>query len=56
MAEKFNFIKSKLDGLSFTPELGKSKNYYHDEKINGLVLELTPKNLKTFQVYKKNQQ
>lgn len=53
MAEKFNFIKSRLDALSFTPELGKSKNYYHDEKINGLVLELTPKNLKTFQVYKK---
>lgn len=53
MAEKFNFIKSRLDALSFDPEKGKSKNYYADEKINGLVLELTPKNLKTFQVYKK---
>jgi integrase len=53
MAEKFNFIKTKLDGLAFDPNVGKSKNYYADEKINGLVLELTPKNLKTFQVYKK---
>jgi hypothetical protein len=51
MAEKFNFIKSKLDALDL-PD-GKKRNYYYDEKINGLVLQVTASGVKSFQVYKK---
>lgn len=53
MAKKLDFIKSKLDSLSFDPALGKNKNYYCDEKINGLFLVITPENLKVFQICRK---
>ena len=50
MAEKFTFIKSKLDAL---PIPDKSRAYYYDDRVNGLRLQITEKGAKSFQVCKK---
>lgn len=51
MADKINFTIAELKKLP-TPEKG-TRDYYHDTRVNGLVLQVTGTGAKSFQVYRK---
>lgn len=51
MAERLNFTKRVLEELP-KPEAGK-RFYFHDTKVNGLLMAVTSAGVKSFQVYRK---
>lgn len=49
MAEKINFGKRVLEGIVATDK----RCYYHDTKVEGLVLVVQPTGVKSFQIYRR---
>ncbi len=49
MAEKINFGKRVLEGIAATDK----RCYYHDTKVEGLVLVVQPTGVKSFQIYRR---